>query len=164
MKDPIHELHFVPFETALRLRDAGYDEESLFVYRYNTQTKDGAELICLGSPKKNIELKKYSTVSALTVEEAAEWLREKFHFIISLYPVINKDLIDDLSFYTKEENLLKKEMYNYNGVSWVERIYHLREHANGITLQVLSEDDTPKTSFDYYQSYINCINYILNSL
>lgn len=160
MKDPIHELHFIPFETALRLRDVGYNEESLFVYRYNTETKDNPELICLGSPKKNINLKKYSTVAALTVEEAAEWLRENHHFIISLYPVTNVDLVVagcDLV----EENTDKKL---FEGVSWVERVYQLREHSDRISLTAIEEDDTVKPSFDYYQSYINCINYILNLL
>ncbi len=148
MKDPIHELHFVPFETALRLRDAGYNEESLFVYRYDTETKANPELVSLGSPKKNIVLKKYSTVAALTYEEALTWLKDKNNFIVSLFPVENAMLEG-----------------GYEGYSYVERIYHIINRANGtVNVNIVSEDSDKKPTNDYYKSLDNCINLILNLL
>ena len=42
----LDDLHFVSFDTALLLEEAGYSEESLVVYKYNTQTKDSAYCCC----------------------------------------------------------------------------------------------------------------------
>lgn len=85
MKD-LSDLHFVSFDTAILLEEAGYNEESLVVYKYNTQTKDGAELTCLGSPKKNIHLKDYSTVAAITLDEACDFIRNQYMHVLVAEP------------------------------------------------------------------------------
>lgn len=177
MKDPIHDLHFIPFATALRLKDAGYSEESLFVYRYNTKTKDNAELICLGSPKKNIELKEYSTVAALTYDEAAEWLKEKFHFVISLFPTDYNHAVNKSR---------TSEMIDATGpvLGWTKIVYQLIFTVDEIKLNIIHEKEMKRTgnkyivswkdegihlsnsdvSKDYYKAYNECINLILDYL
>ena len=85
----LDDIPFVSFETAKLLEEAGYGEESLMVYRYDTKTKDNAELICLGAPKKNIKLEKYSTVAALTLEEAVDFIQYRYRTFIFLEPVFS---------------------------------------------------------------------------
>lgn len=87
----LDELPFVSFNTALLMEEAGYGEKSLVVYRYDTKTKDNAELICLGAPKNNIRLENYSTVAALTLDEAIEFIRYRYRTIIFLEPVFYSD-------------------------------------------------------------------------
>ena len=93
----LDELPFVSFNTALLLEEAGYGEKSLVVYKYDTKTKDNAELICLGAPKKNIKLENYSTVAALTLDEAIEFIRYRYRTIIFLEPVFYSDNIVSFS-------------------------------------------------------------------
>lgn len=89
------DLHFVSFDTAMLLEEAGYNEESLVVYKYNTQTKDGAELTCLGSPKKNIKLKKYSTVAAITLDEACDFIKNQYMYVLVVEPKYSTSFVDD---------------------------------------------------------------------
>ena len=95
------DLHFVSFDTALLLEEAGYSEESLVVYKYDTQTKGSAELTCLGSPKKNIKLKKYSTVAAITLDEACDFIRNQYMYVLVIEPKYTQSLVG--------ENILNQE-------------------------------------------------------
>ena len=83
MKD-LKDLKYVSFDVArLFETELGYDEESLVVYKYkNIRPEENHELVCMGSPKKNLHLKNYSTVAALTLQEALEYIREKYHYHI----------------------------------------------------------------------------------
>jgi len=86
MKD-LRDLKYVSFEVAkLFETELGYDEESLVVYRYDTSTGENPELICMGSPKKS-----YSTVAALTLQEATEYIRDKYHYLINVYTRFEKE-------------------------------------------------------------------------
>lgn len=96
MKD-LSDLHFVSFDTAMLLEEAGYNEESLVVYKYNTQTKDGAELTCLGSPKKNIHLKDYSTVAAITLDEACDFIKNQYMYVLVVEPKYTQSLYSGCS-------------------------------------------------------------------
>ena len=86
MKD-LKDLEYVSFNVArLFESELGYDEESLVVYKYdNFHPDENHELVCMGSPKKNLHLKKYSTVAALTLQEALEYIREKYHYHIQCF-------------------------------------------------------------------------------
>lgn len=91
----LSDLHFVSFDTALLLEEAGYSEESLVVYKYNTQSKNNAELTCLGSPKKNIKLKKYSTVAAITLDEACDFIRNQYMYVLVVEPKYENNYDDN---------------------------------------------------------------------
>jgi hypothetical protein len=118
------DLHFVSFDTALLLEEAGYSEESLVVYKYNTQTKDGAELTCLGSPKKNIKLKKYSTVAAITLDEACDFIKNQYMYVLVVEPKYTQSLYsqslvsDSISNQENKYNLPSKNKQGGVSITW----------------------------------------------
>ena len=170
MKDPIHDLHFIPFGLAMAIYQKGYNEESLFVYRYNTEDLSNVELICLGSPKKSIKLKKYSTVPALTYDEAAEWIRNTYHCHIAIYPSMN------LGYYATPNN------NGYFNTWWIGEIFQLIEtpwnarmnsfnncqdvvdrSGKRIWFREVNTKFTYQYSTDYYSTYNDCIKIILDN-
>ena len=146
MKD-LSDLHFVSFDTAMLLEEAGYNEESLVVYKYNTQTKDGAELTCLGSPKKNIKLKEYSTVAAITLDEACDFIKNQYMYVLVVEPKYTKSLVG--------ENLLNQEnkyeipsKNKQGGVSITWTTYLRDERALNSPFNMIAKNNDKYTALD----------------
>ncbi len=163
MKDPIHDLHFIPFKLAMAIYKQGYNEESLFAYRYNTDDLSNVELICLGSPKKSITLKNYSTIPALTYEEAAEWIKNTYHCFIVLIPGgFIPSLPQDMSLPEKFEDLELQ-------LNWLAEIYQIKERPNNSS-NVSLDNNSPlhlcyvaPNNASYYLAYNKCIEIILDN-
>ena len=141
------DLHFVSFDTALLLEEAGYNEESLVVYKYKTQTKDGAELTCLGSPKKNIRLKKYSTVAAITLDEACDFIRNQYMYVLVVEPKYTQSLVGETIL--NQEN--KYEIPSKNkqgGVSITWTTYLRDERAVNSPFNIIAKNPDKYTALD----------------
>ena len=141
------DLHFVSFDTALLLEEAGYSEESLVVYKYNTRTKDSAELTCLGSPKKNIKLRKYSTVAAITLDEACDFIRNQYMYVLVVEPKYTQSLVGETIL--NQEN--KYEIPSKNkqgGVSITWTTYLRDERAVNSPFNIIAKNPDKYTTLD----------------
>lgn len=141
------DLHFVSFDTALLLEEAGYSEESLVVYKYDTRTKDGAELTCLGSPKKNIKLRKYSTVAAITLDEACDFIRNQYMYVLVVEPKYTQSFVG--------ENILNQEnkyeipsKNKQGGVSITWTTYLRDERAVNSPFNIIAKNPDKYTALD----------------
>ena len=132
------DLHFVSFDTAMLLEEAGYNEESLVVYKYNTQTKDGSELTCLGSPKKNIKLKKYSTVAAITLDEACDFIKNQYMYVLVVEPKYSQTPVGDNIL--NQENKYEIPSKNKGGVSITWTTYLRDERAVNSPFNIIAKN------------------------
>lgn len=141
------DLHFVSFDTALLLEEAGYNEESLVVYKYNTQSKDSAELTCLGSPKKNIKLKKYSTVAAITLDEACDFIRNQYMYVLVVEPKYTQSLVGD-NILNQENKYEIPSKNKQGGVSITWTTYLRDERAVNSPFNIISKNVDKYTALE----------------